>query len=68
MDKGKLSKTDVANKSLFLDESVRGLFECYIGKEIKIVDQDGCEFLFNVKKGQSKKQLFLSQFLMWLFV
>ncbi len=53
MNNGKLCKTDVTTKIIHLDNRFSGLFECYKGKKVKIVEHDsGCEFFFSVKKGQ----------------
>lgn len=53
MKNGKLSKTDVTTKTIYLDNSVRDLFKSYKGEKVIIVEKDSrCEFIFKVKEGQ----------------
>jgi hypothetical protein len=50
MNNNKLCNTDITNKCIYLEKNVHSLFERYIGKKVRIVDNDGCEFFFDVKK------------------
>lgn len=61
MKEGKHCNIDVLNKRIYLEEKVHSLFERYIGQEVRIVDNDGCEFFFCVEKNKKKNQLFLFQ-------
>lgn len=60
MKEGKLSKSDVTRNFIVLEDSVRGLFEHLVGHKIKIIDQDDCEFFFDVRR-YNNGQLFLYQ-------
>ena len=48
MNNGKLSKTDVKYNKIYLDESTCALFKPFVNQKIKIVDEDDCEFYFDV--------------------
>lgn len=60
MKKGKLTNSDVTRNFIVLDKSVHGLFKHLVEHKIKIVDQDDCEFFFDVKRYKNG-QLFLTQ-------
>ena len=65
MNNGKLSKTDVKYNKIYLDESTCALFKPFVNQKIKIVDEDDCEFFFDVNwrlsNGKNKLSLVLSQ-------
>lgn len=60
MKEGKLSNSDVTRNFIVLDKSVHSLFKRFVGHQLKIVDQDDCDFFFDVKK-YANGQLFLTQ-------
>ena len=60
MKEGKLTNSDVTRNFIVLDKSVHGLFKHLVEHRIKIVDQDDCEFFFDVKRYKNG-QLFLTQ-------
>lgn len=60
MKEGKLTNSDVTRNFIVLDKSVHGLFKHLVEHKIKIVDQDDCEFFFDVKR-YNNGQLFLTQ-------
>ena len=60
MKEGKLTDSDVTRNFIVLDKSVHGLFKHLVEHRIKIVDQDDCEFFFDVKRYKNG-QLFLTQ-------
>ena len=49
-NKGELSKSDIKNNRIYLDENTSELFKQFVNQKIKIVDQDDCEFFFDVTK------------------
>lgn len=65
MNNGKLSKTDVKYNKIYLDESTCALFKPFVNQKIKIVDEDDCEFFFDVNwrfsNRKNKLSLVLSQ-------
>ncbi len=65
MNNGKLSKTDVKYNKIYLDESTCALFKPFVNQKIKIVDEDDCEFYFDVNwqlsNRKNKMSLVLSQ-------
>ena len=61
MKEGKLSNFDVTKNHIVLEESIRNLFEGFVGHTIKIVDEDDYEFFFEVQEKKDKSQLLLYQ-------
>lgn len=55
-NKGELSQSDIKNKYIYLNESASDLFKQFVNQKIKIVDQDDCEFFFDVKQSWHKKK------------
>ena len=55
-NKGELSKSDIKNNYIYLNESASDLFKQFVNQKIKIVDQDDCEFFFDVKRSWHKKK------------
>lgn len=58
-NKGELSQSDIKNKYIYLNESASDLFKQFVNQKIKIVDEDDCEFFFDVKRSWHKKKIAL---------